>query len=518
MTSLDKLQQTIELLNAVRGASVGVQSMIQKVKSTSIKAFDILDKRVVDLYFSVYDLLETLRAALRISPKVVIKPIVSVVPAVDFSPKLNIVADIKLVPKLSVAPVVSLNPQLNIAPTVNVTPQLNVSPKLNINPELNVSPKLNISPELNVSPKLNINPELNVSPKLNISPELNVSPKLNIKPELNIKPALNFEPELNIKPALNFEPQLNIKPAVNFEPEFNLSPTFNFEPKVKVAPKVSIVGKIFGALKGSVMAFISIIRTAALTVFSLLRASILSVIPPVIAFGVALLANPITWIVLGIIALIAALVGLIVYWDEVTEAVGNFFSGLGDFASMEIFEPLKVWWNDFTTWLSSLDPFAMIAEGWEWIKSLFTDNAFIQTAFSPLKLIGKLVDGVIGAFKKIPQWWNNFKKWLADLNPLGKVSEGIKKLGSWIGFGGKDSDAEEAIDKSVVEQKAMTDNVKLPGADVMQSTSGDNLMQTVSNEFAGAQKKTHVEKIEVHNHSTGVSGADLAYEMEMAAG
>ena len=39
------------------------------------------------------------------------------------------------------------------------------------------------------------------------------------------------------------------------------------------------------------------------------------------AFTIALLANPITWIVLGIAALVAALVGLVVYWDEVTAAV-----------------------------------------------------------------------------------------------------------------------------------------------------------------------------------------------------
>lgn len=39
------------------------------------------------------------------------------------------------------------------------------------------------------------------------------------------------------------------------------------------------------------------------------------------AWTTALLANPITWIVLGIVALVAAIVLLIVYWDEVTGAI-----------------------------------------------------------------------------------------------------------------------------------------------------------------------------------------------------
>jgi hypothetical protein len=44
-----------------------------------------------------------------------------------------------------------------------------------------------------------------------------------------------------------------------------------------------------------------------------------------IAFTVALLANPITWVVVGIMALIAAIVLLVKHWDTVTDAVGKFF-------------------------------------------------------------------------------------------------------------------------------------------------------------------------------------------------
>jgi hypothetical protein len=51
------------------------------------------------------------------------------------------------------------------------------------------------------------------------------------------------------------------------------------------------------------------------------------------AWTAALLANPITWIVLGIIALIAVIVLLIVYWDEIAAATGKAFDWMKDKAA-----------------------------------------------------------------------------------------------------------------------------------------------------------------------------------------
>ena len=44
------------------------------------------------------------------------------------------------------------------------------------------------------------------------------------------------------------------------------------------------------------------------------------------AFTAALLANPITWIVIGIVALIAALIALYKNWDTVVAFIKNIFS------------------------------------------------------------------------------------------------------------------------------------------------------------------------------------------------
>ena len=50
-------------------------------------------------------------------------------------------------------------------------------------------------------------------------------------------------------------------------------------------------------------------------------------------FNTALLANPITWIVLGIVALIAIIILCIKYWDEISAVVGRVFSAIGGFFS-----------------------------------------------------------------------------------------------------------------------------------------------------------------------------------------
>ena len=49
------------------------------------------------------------------------------------------------------------------------------------------------------------------------------------------------------------------------------------------------------------------------------------------AFNAALLANPLTWIVLGIVALIAALVLLVKHWDTVKRVVRDFFDRYGNY-------------------------------------------------------------------------------------------------------------------------------------------------------------------------------------------
>lgn len=105
--------------------------------------------------------------------------------------------------------------------------------------------------------------------------------------------------------------------------------------------------------------------------------ALLTMIPAVWGFTTALLANPITWIVLGITALIAALVAAVVYWDVWTGKLvqwgGQFMEFIGLFAVVDTvlaaFDKLPEWWTNFKNWLGTLDPFAFVGDSLDWVIS-----------------------------------------------------------------------------------------------------------------------------------------------------
>jgi hypothetical protein len=257
--------------------------------------------------------------------------------------------------------------------------------------------------------------------------------------------------------------------------------------------------------------------------FLAMKTSILTSLPAIWAFSAALFANPITWIVLGIVALIAAIVALVVYWDEVTDAVTRF----------------------------STVVFGRIGDAWAWLKQLFNDNAWLKVVFAPLYGAISVVDVLIDGFAKLPQWWSefqiwlsgislvpvwdlhmeafvaikewwiNFKAWLANLDPfafLGESVDWMRKKLSWIpGFEMEDTPT-QVVKKTEKTQQSINQMVALPGSEPLAQEDRGGLFQSISNLFGGSSKTTSVEKIEVHNHGTGVRGEDLAYELEMAAG
>lgn len=79
-----------------------------------------------------------------------------------------------------------------------------------------------------------------------------------------------------------------------------------------VGPMAMVAGSVM-TLAGSGM--------RALAVIGQLAAGFIAALPAAWAFAAALLANPITWIVLGIVGLIGAIVALIVYWDKVVAGI-----------------------------------------------------------------------------------------------------------------------------------------------------------------------------------------------------
>jgi TP901 family phage tail tape measure protein len=246
-------------------------------------------------------------------------------------------------------------------------------------------------------------------------------------------------------------------------------------------------------LKTALLAFV-LYGPAVAAFFTVMKASILTSLPAIWAFTTALLANPLTWVVVGVVALIAALVALVVYWDDVSASVGRFFSSLSDFVDISIFEPIQQWWGDFQVWLGSVS----LMPSW----NLSLD-----------------------AFDSIKQWWTDFKGWLSALDPfafLGEKVDWLKNKLSWlpgIDTSTSTSSTQEVISKVESQAETVNKSVVLPGAESSQSAGeSGGLFQTISNMFGGSKKSVHVEKMEVNNNGQAVRGADLLYQLEMEGG
>lgn len=89
----------------------------------------------------------------------------------------------------------------------------------------------------------------------------------------------------------------------------------------------------------------------------------------------ALLANPITWVVLGIMALVGAVVALVYYWSDLVAWFSNTSWGQG---LITMFQDLRQWWNDLT---------ASFTDG-TWIQTLM---GLLDTLMAPLRSLG---DGI----------------------------------------------------------------------------------------------------------------------------
>ena len=81
-------------------------------------------------------------------------------------------------------------------------------------------------------------------------------------------------------------------------------------------------------------------------------------------FNAAMWANPVTWIVVGVIALIAALGALVYYWDDVKKAGLAFYDSLSGWVDKALvhFEKIPAWWRQFKDWLANLNPFEFVSE------------------------------------------------------------------------------------------------------------------------------------------------------------
>lgn len=130
----------------------------------------------------------------------------------------------------------------------------------------------------------------------------------------------------------------------------------------------------------------------------------------------ALLANPITWVVVGVVALIAAIVALAMNWDKVTEWVSETWGGFIDWVK-GMCDSFAEWWNNL--W-SSIGDF--ITTKWTEFTGWVSDQ--FELFKTGLMIIGQ----------SISDWWNNL--WTSIGNFFSNAWESIKNAGStaaqWI--------------------------------------------------------------------------------------
>lgn len=152
------------------------------------------------------------------------------------------------------------------------------------------------------------------------------------------------------------------------------------------------------------------IYTAALGVASAVAAAggLPAIIAATWAWTAALLANPVTWIILGIAALVAAIVALAMNWEAVTAWVSGVWSAFTGWLEMS-FESVANWWNNLWTGISTF-----VQGVWNGIVAWFSGALqWLVDLFMNWTLLGQVIknwDAIKGAFtgawKGITSWFS----------------------------------------------------------------------------------------------------------------
>lgn len=111
------------------------------------------------------------------------------------------------------------------------------------------------------------------------------------------------------------------------------------------------------------------------------------------AFTAALLANPITWIVVGVAALAAGLYLLWKHWDTVKVTCVEFFNAF------------SARWTQFRTAIES--------------------NPILAVLAAPFLEVVDTVSFVFTHLDKIPQWFSTFKEWLSKIDIFKPITDGV---------------------------------------------------------------------------------------------
>ena len=189
----------------------------------------------------------------------------------------------------------------------------------------------------------------------------------------------------------------------------------------------------------------------------------------------ALLANPVTWVVVGVVALIAAVVAAVYYWDEWTSAL----------LDNEAFKWVSEQLGALSDWFNSMGGWSGMAKAaWDNIA-----NVFMQA-----------INGLIDMMNKIPGV--NIETRFGELPQVPGAEVAIRA-----------ADTASAADKA-----QQTINAAIPSLSPSRPTAvpRGGLLTSIQN-TSNQNKGTHVEKVEIHT-AKPMSPLELENMMAMGVG
>lgn len=170
-----------------------------------------------------------------------------------------------------------------------------------------------------------------------------------------------------------------------------------------------------------------VVLQIAATAVGVLAAAFVGITIATWAMNTALLASPITWIIVGVVALIAAIVLLATNWDAVVAWVSDVWSGFVGWVG-DTLQGLANWWN----------------ETWDGIVNFFRDTLQnIMNFWLGFPLIGDIIRAVQFLANNWDLVWSTIGKTFEDIwNGIGNFFKGVA---NWI-LGGIESFVNGAID------------------------------------------------------------------------
>ncbi|MDF3132360.1 phage tail tape measure protein [Pseudomonas extremaustralis] len=211
-------------------------------------------------------------------------------------------------------------------------------------------------------------------------------------------------------------------------------------------------------------------------VLTLIRGAMLMWQGAIWLVNAALLANPVVWIVVGVMALVAAVIAAVVYWDEWTAALMN----------SEAFKWVSDQLTALSDWFASMGGWSGMAKAaWDGIVAIF--HTAINSLIEMLnKIPGVDIETRFGAMPEVP--------------------------GTDIGV--------NTVDSAAAAQRAQqTINAAIPSLSPARPNAvpQGGLLTSIQNNNSSQNKGMHVEKVEIHN-SKPMTSLEMENMVAMSVG